>query len=63
MLGYRVWIKIHDAEVDYTAIGSPSDLDFTLENLPANSTVDIVVSAVNNGGESAVSDVITVTTH
>ena len=60
---YRVWMKIHSAEGDYTAMGSPADLDFTLENLPANSTIDIVVSAVNNGGESAVSEVITVVTH
>ncbi len=60
---YRVWMKIHGAEGDYTAVGSPADLDFTIENLPENSIVDIVVTAVNNGGESPVSDVITITTH
>ncbi len=59
---YRVWMKVHGAEGDYTAVGSPADLDFTIENLPANTTVDIIVTAVNNGGESPVSDVITVTT-
>ncbi len=59
---YRIWMKIHGAEGEYTAVGSPADLDFTLENLPANSTIDIVVSAVNNGGESAFSEVKTVTT-
>jgi hypothetical protein len=60
---YRVWIKVHGSTEDYAAVGSPADLDFTNENLPASSTIDIVVSAVNNGGEFAVSEVITVTTH
>ncbi len=60
---YRVWTKIHGSEGDYVAMGSPADLDFTIENLPANSTIDIVVTAVNNGGESPVSEVITITTH
>jgi len=60
---YRVWMKVHGAEGDYVAVGSPADLDFTIENLPAGSTIDIVVTAVNNGGESPVSDVITITTH
>ena len=60
---YRVWMKIHGSNDDYVAMGSPADLDFTLENLPANSTIDIVVTAVNNGGESAVSQVVTIVTH
>ena len=59
---YRVWMKIRNTEGDYTAVGSPADLDFTLENLPVNSTIDIVISAVNNGGESAVSEVKTIVT-
>ncbi len=45
---------IHGADGDYTAVGSPADLDFTIEHLPANSAVDVVVTAVNNGGESIV---------
>ena len=59
---YRVWMKVHAAEGAYTAVGSPGDLDFTIENLPANTAIDIVVTAVNNGGESPVSEVITITT-
>lgn len=59
---YRVWMKVHGSEGDYLPVGSPADLDFTLENLPANSQIDIVVSAVNNGGETQMSDVITITT-
>ncbi len=60
---YRVWMKVHGSAGDYVAVGSPADLDFTIENLPMNSMVDIVVSAVNTGGESSVSEVITITTH
>ena len=59
---YRVWMKLHGSTGEPTAVGSPADLDFTLENLPANAQVDISVSAVNNGGESALSEAITVTT-
>jgi hypothetical protein len=40
-------MKLHDVESDHVAVGSPADLDFTIENLPANSTVDIIVTAVN----------------
>ena len=60
---YRVSIKVHGTEGDYISVGTPGDLDFTIENLPANTAVDIVVTAVNNGGESPVSEVITITTH
>ena len=60
---YRVWMKIHGTEGDPIAMGSPADLDFTLESLPSNTEVDISVSAVNGGGESALSEPITVTTH
>ncbi len=60
---YRVWMKIHGSNADYETVGSPADLDFTLENLPANAAVDIAITAVNNGGESALSEPITVNTH
>jgi hypothetical protein len=40
-----------------------ADLDFTIENLPTGAAIDIVVTAVNYGGESPVSEVITITTH
>ena len=60
---YRVWMKVHGTEGDYTAVGSPADLDFTIENLPANTALDIVVTAVNDGGESAVSEPVIVNTH
>lgn len=60
---YRVWYRLHGTEGDYIAAGSPGDLDFTIEDLPTNSAIDIVVTAANTGGESSLSDVVTITTH
>ncbi|MDB6027772.1 MAG: hypothetical protein JWM68_3995 [Verrucomicrobiales bacterium] len=60
---YRVYIRVLGVDAEYRAIGSPADLDFTIENLPANATVDVVVTAVNNGGEGARSEVIRIVTH
>jgi hypothetical protein len=60
---YRVWYRIHGTTGEYIAAGSPADLDFTIENLPAASAIDIVVTAVNTGGESPLSEVVTITTH
>ncbi len=60
---YRVFKKVIGVDEDYVAVGSPADLDFTLENLPLNATVEIQVSAVNNGGESLRSPAVTVVTH
>jgi hypothetical protein len=60
---YRIWYKVHGSVGEYIGAGSPADLDFTIENLPAVSAIDIVVTAVNTGGESPFSEVITITTH
>ncbi|MDB6023996.1 MAG: hypothetical protein JWM68_219 [Verrucomicrobiales bacterium] len=60
---YRVWMRVVGVDAEPVAVGSPADIDFTLENLPANSTVEISVSAVNNGGESALSEKVTIVTH
>ena len=60
---YRVWIKVNGVDQELRSVGSPADLDFTIEELPTNSTIEIAVSAVNNGGESGKSTVVTVTTH
>jgi hypothetical protein len=49
-------------DADFVNIGSPADLDFAIEGLPSNATVQIVVSAVNEGGESEKSAVVTIQT-
>ena len=59
---YRVWMKVRGVDADYVAIGSPTDPDFMLEELPPNATLDFVITALNNGGESPVSEVVTITT-
>ncbi|MDB6025775.1 MAG: hypothetical protein JWM68_1998 [Verrucomicrobiales bacterium] len=60
---YRVWKRVIGVDAEPVAVGSPGDIDFNLENLPAGSTIEIYVSAVNNGGESQLSEKITIVTH
>ena len=59
---YRVWRKVNGVDQDLIAVGSPTDANFTIEGLPANSTILIGISAVNNGGESQVSQLVTIVT-
>ena len=60
---YRVWMKVNGVDQELVATGSPNDTNFTIEGVPANATIEIAVSAVNNGGESAVSQIVSVVTH
>ena len=60
---YRVWKRVVGSEAELVSVGSPADLDFTMEGLPRNSTIEIAISAVNNGGESLKSSVVSITTH
>ena len=60
---YRVWKKVNGVDQEMIVVGAPGDTDFTIEGLPGNSTVEIAISAVNNGGESILSETVTVTTH
>jgi hypothetical protein len=59
---YRVWKKVEGVDTEFVLVATRDDLDFILESLPANKKVEIAVSAVNNGGESALSEVIAITT-
>ncbi|MDB6023875.1 MAG: hypothetical protein JWM68_98 [Verrucomicrobiales bacterium] len=60
---YHVFRRILGVDADWVLIGSPADIDFNIENLPANAHVDIAVSAVNAGGEGARSETVTIVTH
>ena len=60
---YRLWMKINGVDEELQSVGSSAGVDFTIEGLPANATIEIAVSAVNNGGESGKSAVVTVSTH
>ena len=55
-------MKINGVDEEIQSVGSSVGVDFTIEGLPANSMIEIAVSAVNNGGESGKSTVVTVTT-
>jgi hypothetical protein len=60
---YRVWKKVVGVDEELVPVASPADLDLTMEALPNNATIEIAVSALNNGGESLRSAVVTVQTH
>ncbi|MBA4149784.1 MAG: fibronectin type III domain-containing protein [Verrucomicrobia bacterium] len=49
---YRIWKKVIGVDADFVFVDSRGDLDFTIEGLPGNSQVEVLVSAVNSGGES-----------
>ncbi len=57
---YRVWKKVIGVDEDFVTAGNASDLNFSLEGLPLGAEVEIMVSAVNSGGESARSTKVTI---
>ena len=60
---YHVWKRVIGADHELVAVGNPSDPDFTFNDLPPNAQVELAISAVNTGGESAQSEIVTITTH
>lgn len=60
---YRVYQRIVGVDAEPVAMGSPVDLDFTLDDLPRHSTIEISVTAVNDGGESTLSSPVTIVTN
>ncbi len=59
---YRLWLKRLGLDEEAQNIGNASDPNFTIESLPAASQFELSISASNNGGESARSEVVTITT-
>lgn len=59
---YRVWKRVVNSESELASVGSPADLDYIIDGLPGNSIIEIAVSAKNDGGESPLSEVITIST-
>ena len=59
---YRIWLKIEGTDDALEPVASSGDTDYTHEGLPSGTLIKVAVSAVNNGGESALSEVIEVTT-
>ena len=60
---YRIYKKVTGVDEVFVAVGSPADLDFTIEGLPAGATVEIQITAVNTGGESSRTEAVTVVMH
>jgi hypothetical protein len=59
---YRIFKRVVGVDEEWVYVDTRSDLDFTIEGLPSGATVEIAVSASNNGGESAKSAIATVMT-
>jgi hypothetical protein len=49
---YRVWKKIEGVDADFVPVGSPTDPQCLLPDLPPGARVEVAVSTVNNRGES-----------
>src|SRR5687768_9287934 len=58
---YRVWIRTA-VDQPWVSVGSDAGLDLTVEGLLRNTKTEVAVSAVNSGGESALSAITSVTT-
>ena len=59
---YRIYRKIVGVDTEMVAVETRDDLDFVMENLPTGATIQVAVSAVNDAGESQLSQVSTVVT-
>ncbi len=59
---YRLWLKVIGVDEEAIPVGTRTDLDYAIETMPAASQVEVSLSAVNNGGESARSEVVVVVT-
>ena len=59
---YRVWKKVIGVDADFVLVETRDDLDFVVEGLPSGKSVTFAISAVNAGGESEKSEVVTIQT-
>jgi len=60
---FHVFQRIHGVDTELVSVATVDDPDCTLESLPASTTIDFAISALNNGGEGQMSEIVTVTTH
>lgn len=57
---YRIYQRVVDLDAEPVYIGSPTDPNFTAENLRRGATIEFCLQAVNSGGESAMTEPIAV---
>jgi hypothetical protein len=55
---YRSFARVEGVDTEFQSVGNSSDPHFILQPLPANAIVELAISAVNAGGESARSGVL-----
>ena len=59
---YHLWKKVIGVDTEMVRVETREDLDYVFEGLPSGKTVQLAVSAVNNGGESQLSEPVSVVT-
>lgn len=59
---FRVWQKVKGVDAELLPVANTADLDFLFEHLPLDAEVEFAISAVNPGGESALSETVTLQT-
>ena len=59
---YHIWKKVVGVDADFVLVDTRSESDFLVQDLPPNATVELAMSAVNRGGESARSEPASIVT-
>lgn len=59
---YRFWKRVVGTDDELVFMANTTDLEFLMELVPGNSQVEVALSAVNDGGESVMSTIVTVLT-
>jgi hypothetical protein len=59
---YHIWTRVIGVDTEPVLAATRDDLDVTLEGLPSSAQIEVSVSAVNNGGESAKTPIVVVST-
>ena len=59
---YRIWKEVVGVDAEMVEVTMREDFDFVLEGLPSGKTIQLAVSAVNSGGESQLSETVSVVT-
>ena len=59
---YRIYKKVVGVDNEMGLVETREELDFTIDGLPSGKTIQLAVSAINNGGESQLSQIVTVVT-
>ena len=59
---YRIYKKVVGVDSEMVWVETREELDFTVDGLPSGKTIQLAITAVNNGGESQLSEAVSVVT-